>query len=103
MNENKKPRWFVYDSYTAAGRPLLETAVMKYAEKKYMYTLVYDLDQVIDHLKKYQDSLWEQNRRTKKADISYAENRLVRGAVFIHIGGQGLRLQQVREDIETID
>lgn len=102
MNENKTPRWFVYGAYTVAGRPKLEQAVMRHATAKYMHTLIVDLDQVVDYLKKYQDEIWEQNRRWKLVRIYYGVNSMVNGNAFIHIGEQGLRLQQVREEVESI-
>ena len=47
--------YFVYDCYTASGRPKAEDAVMQYARDKYMYCLLADymLEDVQMDLERY--------------------------------------------------
>lgn len=57
--------YFVYDCYTASGRPKGEDAVMQYARDKYMYCLLADymLEDVQMDLERYCMKIREENRR----------------------------------------
>lgn len=101
--EDKYPRWFVYDSYTPAGRPKLEYALMTWANANYMYCLISEklLSYVIEQIKKKQDELWEQNKRLKKVEIRLSQyNSFHPDNKWLYIGEQHLALRKVRDEIE---
>lgn len=97
--EDKYPRWFVYDSYTPAGRPKLEDALMTWAKVNYEYCLISEelLSYVIEQIKKKQDELWEQNKRLKKVEIRLSQ--IHPGNKWLYIGDQHLALRKVRDEI----
>ena len=101
--EDKYPRWFVYDSYTPAGRPKLEDALMTWTKVNYKYCLIADelLPYVVEQIKKKQDELWEQNKRLKKVDIRLSKNDSAfdNNHCRIYIGEQCLALRKVRDEI----
>lgn len=100
--EDKYPRWFVYDSYTPAGRPKLEDALMTWAKVNYEYCLIADelLPYVVEQIKKKQDELWEQNKRLKKVEIRLSQNNSFHpGNKWLYIGDQHLALRKVRDEI----
>ncbi len=95
--------YFVYDSYTASGRPKAEEAVMKHAVEKYMYCLLADymLEDVQMELERYCMKIREENRRLSGVNINVSEERYeFQGHRTIHIGAQSLRLRKVKKTIE---
>ena len=95
--------YFVYDFYTASGRPKAEDAVMQYARDKYMYCLLADymLEDVQMDLERYCMKIREENRRLSGVNINVSEERYeFQGHRTIHIGVQSLRLRKVKKTIE---
>ncbi len=100
--EEKNPRWFVYNSYTPAGRPKLENEVMRYAETNYMGALISEseFDNVVDDLLAYGAKIRAVNKRLQPVNVSVVKNTLVRGHANIHIGSQYLSLMEVRAVVD---
>lgn len=95
--------YFVYDCYTASGRPKAEDAVMQYARDKYMYCLLADymLEDVQMDLERYCMKIREENRHLSGVNINVSEERYeFQGHRTIHIGAQSLRLRKVKKTIE---
>ena len=69
--EEKYPRWFVYDSYTPAGRPKLEDALMTWSKVNYMYCLIAEsqLDCVVKKIQ--QGSIPENNFIQRYLTLEY--------------------------------
>lgn len=90
--------WFVYNSYTLAGRPKLEEAVMRYAHENYMGVLIAEseFDNVVSHLLEKAAKLREENKRLQPVKIAVVKNPLVRDHATIYIGEQNLALQKVK-------
>lgn len=96
--------YFVYDYYSAAGRPKAEDAVMAYASKKYLYCLIEDrmLEDVQMDLERYCMKIREENKRLAPVNISVSDPRHeFDGHRVIHIGQQSMRLRKVRETINV--
>jgi hypothetical protein len=92
--------WFVSGAYSPAGRPKLEDAVMRHARKEFMYTLITeaDLPNLREALEKYQERLYGENRRLKKADIIVGPGVRITGGEeyrYVYIGEQHLHLTKV--------
>ena len=101
--EEKYPRWFVYDSYTPAGRPKLEDALMTWAKVNYMYCLIAEsqLDYVVKKIQERQEALWNENKRLKKVEIRFSRrDQFHPGHMWLYIGKQHLALRKVRDEIE---
>ena len=101
--EDKYPRWFVYDSYTPAGRPKLEDALMTWAKLQYLHTIIAEdqLKSVVDRILDKQDELWNENKRRKKVDVSLSRRDHFENTVrWLYIGAQHLALRKVRDEIE---
>ena len=97
MTTDKKPRWFVYDYYTAAGRPKLEDALMEEAKTIYLYRIIVNPDQMVEFMKQRQEVLYAANKRLKKVDIKFSHSVVTDHAHF-KIGQQSLRMRKIRED-----
>ena len=100
--EEKNPRWFVYNSYSIAGRPKLEAAVMNYAEVRYMGALISEseMENVVADLNAWGDKRLAENPRLKPCEIKFVKNTLVRDHANIFIGAQNLLLMKVRAVVE---
>ena len=100
--EEKNPRWFVYNSYTPAGRPELENEVMRYAVTNYMGALIAEseFDNVVDDLLAYGVKIRAVNKRLQPVNVSVVKNPLVRDRANIFIGAQSLSLMKVRAVVD---
>lgn len=97
--------WFVYDYYTASGRPKAEEALMKYARAKYLYHLIPEdmFDQVEMDLMGQIQKIREENKRLAPVSISAnvpTSSSFAQDHMTIRIGGQSLRLRKVKGIIE---
>lgn len=98
-----KKRWFVYDTYEAAGRPKAEEAVMKYARANYLGALIAEdkLEEVRADIEAYCKKILEENRRLATVKIVLTSRMYWDDyGIAIHVGQQSLRLKPVKIAIE---
>ena len=97
--------WFIHDSYTPAGRPKLEAALMAYAKHYFLDCLVYenDLEYLVANILAEQDILWAQNRRLRKVTVKMSRIGIDDKTAWLHIGEQHLVLCKVRGDVLCVD
>lgn len=95
---DKKPRWFVYDYYTAAGRPKMEDALMEVAKTIYLNRIINDPAQIVEYIKRRQETLHMANKRLKKVDIAFSDYTADHVNALLKIGQQHLRLRRIREE-----
>ena len=96
--------WFVHHSYTYAGGPKGETAVMQYAEGKYLHCIIPDdkLDAVLTDITGKAEEIRAENKRLAPVDIHLSRGREFYGndIAWLYIGNQHLVLQRVKDIIK---
>ena len=104
-HNNNYQRWFVNNHYSVAGRPKMEDALMRYAKKVFMHTLIYqaDLQDLVANINAKQRELAKENGRLKPVDIRLSSLREGEKIIWLYIGSQNLTLCKVKEEIEVID
>ena len=95
-------KWFVYDTYEAAGRPKAEEAVMKYARANYLGALIAEdkLEEVRADIEAYCKKILEENRRLAPVKIGLSKTLYWHAIGVIFVGQQPLRLKPVKITIE---
>lgn len=90
--------WFVHDSYTPAGRPKGETAVMQYAEGKYLHCIIQDdcLEAVLKDITNKAAQILEENKRLAPVDVRFSRSCYLDDTTWLYIGAQHLTLQKVK-------
>lgn len=103
-NPENTTLWFVHSSYTPAGRPKAETAVMQYAEGKYLHCIIPDnrLDAVLVDLTAKAEEIRAANKRLAPVDIHLSRGREFydNAIVWLYVGAQHLALQRVKDIIK---
>ena len=94
-------RWFFDGTYVVAGRPKMETELMRLAREKYLDCLVYEtyIPDIVKEIRERQDRLYEQNKRLKKVEIRLSKND-GSNIRWLYIGEQHLTLRKVKEEID---
>lgn len=95
--------WFVHNSYTPAGRPKGETAVMQYAEGKYLHCIIPDdkLDAVLTDITGKAAEIRAANKRLAPVDIRLSLGKFADcNIAWLYIGEQHLALQRVKDIIK---
>lgn len=102
LMKSSKKRWFVYDTYEAAGRPKAEEAVMKYARANYLGALIAEdkLEEVRADIEAYCKKILEENRRLAPVKIVLSKTLYWDDICVIFVGQQSLRLKPVKITIE---
>ena len=106
--EKNEQRWFVSDYYVAAGRPKMEDALMEFARKKWLYSIVPEcqLEQMVEILNREQARLKAENRRWGEVKVRLAVYDGPWGKddhVRLYIGAQNLFLRLIRREYESMD
>ena len=101
MSNDIYQRWFFDSAYVISGRPKMEDLLMQYARRHYYECLVYEsfLPKIVKELKEYQETILEQNKRLKKAEI-YLSKDDGSSTRWLNIGEQNLVLRKVRDEID---
>ena len=107
--EKNENRWFVSDYYAAAGRPKMEDALMDFARKRWLYSIVPEcqMEQMVEVLNREQARLKAENRRWGNVDVrlgvwdrgNFGKDDHVR----LYVGSQNLFLRLIRREYEEVD
>ena len=94
--EETRNKWFVYSTYTPAGRPIMEDRLMEMAKKLLLYRIIdfADFGNAVKELNRQQDIIYEQNKRLKKVKVAFTF--LGHDMALLCIGEQNLSLRKVR-------
>ena len=106
MKKNDENRWFVSDYYAAAGRPKMEDALMEFARKSWLYSIVPEcqMEQMVVVLNREQARLKAENKRW--GDVNVRLGIWDRGPfgkddhARLYIGSQNLFLRLIRREFE---